>query len=467
MKRCFLFLLILSALNASAQKKGTFTYTMNITSGQGGTVTANEPQPYTKYTDYSTYWFVKPDGSRYLFINGGQNLGIVILRSHSDDTTITYQDKFRGDQLLLQGKYNGAGFSCHPDNDKEPVHLHYKTFTAGEVELTFSGPVTFAISTSTYLKGNINGTIHLYRDAAYEKSAVAPRCNCDPNIYAYLYNPEIGRTPSACENAALWRVYNALHPALYPLLALSYTGKSMAPAGSILYRQDKSMVDVTETVETVNACDQGNKSRDVVSVNSHTHLFQQSDYKMGFIRTVSIDQFGGKNFDAKDYMKKVVVVQDSVMKLVKTSQMSYADAAKLLDKRLKEMKGAQNMPDIKQAEVYNHLDVSAAINVQHPGIRIDNDSEIQHNVPGAAFEIYKKSVKSGDGVWSPFKRLVFFGKFNIVKQADHTSTIVPVYDSGANKLSIFNAVITISGGQDLVEQATGTINFSSVPQMFD
>jgi len=155
------------------------------------------------------------------------------------------------------------------------------------------------------------------------------------------------------------------------------------------------------------------------------------------------------------------------MKLVKTSQMSYADAAKLLDKRLKEMKGAQNMPDIKQAEVYNHLDVSAAINVQHPGIRIDNDSEIQHNVPGAAFEIYKKSVKSGDGVWSPFKRLVFFGKFKIVKQADRSSTIVPVYDPGANKLSIFNTVITISGGQDLVERATSTINFSSVPQMFD
>ncbi|WP_295794784.1 hypothetical protein [Mucilaginibacter sp.] len=473
MKKYFLLILLAFTINCYAQKTGSINFTINITSPSfaGRTVVQNAVQPYTKYTDYNAYWFTKPDGERYVMINGGKNLGIVILRNPDNDADIAYQDSYRGDQLDLEMRYNGSPYSCHPDNDKGPVHIHYNTFTPGELEFTFTGPVTFATGTNTsdYIKGNINGTIHLYRDAMYEKSVVAPNCNCDPTIYASYYNPETGRTPSACENAVLWRVYNALHPAFYPLLNIAITddGKAKFTEGTIMYRQDHSMVDVTEALETTDACNAANKRRDLVSVDAHTRLFNQDDYKMSFMQSVNTDQFSPKNpADLQANMVKMVKLSDSLYKLVIAKKMSSEEANRQVNAATKAINDSQTgVPDIHQAEVYAHLDVSARVNAQYADPQFYG--QLQHNVPGAAFEIYRPSVKYSDGNWSPFIKYIGFGKFNIVKAGDQVKSIAPVVTPGTNKLALFNVVIEIRGGKDLVETATSTINFAAVPALLN
>jgi len=471
MKKYFLLMLLAVGLRSYAQKTGSVNFTINITSTVGGTVTQNVAQPYTKYTDYMAYWFTKPDGERYVMINGGKDLGIVILHNRENDADIMYEPQYHGDQLDLNVNYKGGKYVCNPDNDKGPVHIHYNTFTPGELEFTFAGPVTFATGTNTsdYIKGNINGTIHLYRDAMYEKSAVAPNCNCDPTIYASFYNPEIGRTPSACENAVLWRVYNALHPAFYPLLNIAITddGKAKFSEGTIMYRQDHSMVDVTEALETTDACNAANKRRDVVSVDAHHRLFTQDDYKMGFIQSVNTDQFLPKNpEEMKVNMMKLIKLSDSLYKLVIAKKLSQDEATRQVNAATKAINNSQkDVPDIHQAEVYAHLDVSAIVNAQHVDARMNG--QLQHNVAGAAFEVYKPSVKDGDGDWSPFTRYVGFGKFNIVKVGDQVKSITPVIEPGANKLTLYNVIIEIKGGKPLIDNATSTINFAVIPAMFN
>ncbi|WP_428330567.1 hypothetical protein [Mucilaginibacter sp.] len=465
MKRYFLWLLLMAALNSFAQKTGSFSYTVNVTSTAGGTITSNQPQPYTKYTNYDAYWFVKPNGDRFLFINGGKNLGIVILHSRGNDTTLAYEENYRGDQFLLQGSYNGKIVRVQPD--KEGVKIHYDVFTAGEIELHFSGPVMFAVGTNTsdHLTGSINGTLHLYREPFYEKTSVAPNCNCDPTIYAFFYDQEIGRTPSACENAVLWRVYNALQPALSPLLSLNYTGGSPAPVGSFIYRQDHSMIDVSEAPEA-NPCSPDLKRRDVVSTNAQTRMFSQDDYSLGFIHTVDLKQFGDPMENA-NMMRALVPYQDSLMKLVIARKITMDDATKKINARMTALQGGKPQADIKQAEVYNHLDVLAKVNVIGGDIYLDKTAEIQHNVPGAAFEIYKRSIRYDDGTWTPFVKYIFFGKFNIVRNGNTITAVTPVYGAGGNKLTIYNAVITVKGGKELVDQAMNTINFSAVPAMLN
>jgi hypothetical protein len=472
MKKYFLLILLAFTMGSYAQKTGSVSYTINLTSIMGGTVVQNVPQPYTKYTDYNAYWFTRPDGERYVMINGGKDLGIVILHNRENDADMVYEPQYHGDQLDLNVNFKGGKYVCYADNDKGPVHIHYNTFTPGELEFTFTGPVTFAIGTNTsdYIKGNINGTIHLYRDAMYEKSAMAPNCNCDPTIYASFYSPEVGRTPSACENAVLWRVYNALHPALYPLLNIAITddGKAKFTEGTIMYRQDHSMVDVTEPIEAVDACSPANKRRDVVSVDAHRRVFTQDDYQMGFIQAVNTDQFAPKNnADFQTNLMKMVKLSDSLYKLVVAKKMSSEEANRQVNAATKAISDSQKgVPDIHQAEVYAHLDVVAKVNVTYVGIKTEG-GQLQHNIAGAAFELYKPSVKDGDGNWSPFARYVGFGKFNIVKQGNVVKSIAPVYDTGANKLNLLNVIIEIKGGKELVETATSTINFAVVPALLN
>lgn len=466
MKKYLFVILLFLVVKSYAQKTGSVNYTINITSLSGGMVVQNVLQPYTKYTDYNAYWFTRPDGERYVMINGGKGLGIVILHNRENDADVVYEDKYHGDQLNLEGNYKGTKFVCTPDNDKGPVHIHYSVFTAGELEFTFTGPVTFGLSASNHVKGTINGTIHLYRDAMYEKSAVAPNCNCDPTIYAAFYDPEVGRTPSACENAVLWRVYNALHSALYPLVSLD-DGSSAKHEGSLISR-NKGGIDLSEPPATVDPCDPNNKRRALVSISAQQRPFVQDDsYNLSFIRMVNTDQFIDKNFDAKAYVMAVMKMQDSILKLVAAKKLSNDEASKQINEKTKSMRGVDNTPDIHQAEVYSHLDVSAAVNIHDWWVSDMANAEIQHNVTGAAFEVYRPSMKDGDGNWVPFIKVVFYGKFNIVKTGNHISKIAAVTDPSTNKLTLFNAMIKISGGQGLVDQAMGIINFNSVPAMFD
>src|SRR5438067_13717566 len=115
MKMYLLLILLAIAISSYAQKTGSVNYTINITSAVGGTVAQNAPQPYTKYTDYSAYWFTKPNGERYVMINGGNDLGIVILHNAENDADIIYQDKYQGDQLNLNLSFRGKKFVCYPD----------------------------------------------------------------------------------------------------------------------------------------------------------------------------------------------------------------------------------------------------------------------------------------------------------------------------------------------------------------
>lgn len=466
MKKYFAILLLLTGLRSYAQT-GTYTYSIALKGGQLISKTVAEPQ--FKATNYDCYWFDKPGHDHYFFSNAAGGMGIIILRGKERDTSFEYRDKFQGAQFFINSTYNGKVVIFQGDNDKGMLQVHIATLTQSEIDLTVTGPVyaAYGTNTSDRAKGQLTAHLHLYREARYEQSAKAPNCNCDPTIYPYFYDPEVGRTPSDCENTVLWRIYNTIHPLFYNLN--QKLDKSSGSDGGIMYFGSNDNPDYVEEPSSVDACSPDNKSRGVVSLNAAERLLSVDSHSLKYIEQANSILNSTNSASSQANMKNMMTQMAAINQDVLNHKITMDQATK----RMNELSAQANagQPDLKQAEVYHHLDIKAVVNatsyygVNAGGRAYPASAVVQHNIPGAEFEIYTPSVKDSDGSWSPFKLEVFFGKFNIVRVGNQIKAINPVIPPGVNKLTILNTVISMAGGKDLVDAASHGMDFSSVPAM--
>ncbi|MDN3582451.1 hypothetical protein [Mucilaginibacter flavus] len=476
MKKHFITLLLFCCvIKGMAQPAGTFNYTFSPLDG-GPPIHKNVTIPLIKYKNYDMYWYANPNnGERHLFVNGAFDIGIIILDDKAD-TDVVYRDKFEGDQFNILGKTNTT-FYIHPDNDHRPIRIHYNTFTSGELYFTFAGNAVYEVQGTggviNKIHGTISGTFQAFREPKYEQSDKLPGCNCDPTIYAKFYNPEIGRTPSACENALLWRIFNHVQQALHNLVPnISHReneGGKRAP-GDLLYLETKATIDVTGPLSEIEPCSPDNPPRTKVSVSAAERPFIQDDaYGLTFEKMPVLPAAG--TFNGGAYLKAVLAVSDSLTTLFKAGKITADELNKTLNARSKQLQGP--MPDYKKMEADYKLKVSVIINAQHPetagrGVTgSDYAAVIKHTIPDAVFDVHVAEFKDSDGTWIPNKLYIYYGQFTIVPGNGSIKSITPVYAPAINKLSIFNIIVKIEGGNDLITKALANIDLTSLPTLLD
>ena len=90
---------------------------------------------------------------------------------------------------------------------------------------------------------------------------------------------------------------------------------------------------------------------------------------------------------------------------------------------------------------------------------------VQHNIKGAAFEIYSPQVKDSDGSWLGNRMSIYFGKFTAPVpgksgggfDAEITQALYP---ANGNKLTIYNIIVKLDGGKPLMDKALANIDFT-------
>jgi hypothetical protein len=456
---------------------GTFNYTFTPLAG-GQSVHKSIPIPLVKYKNYNTYWFVNPNtGARHLIVNGSLDIGIIILDDQAD-TNVVYQDKFRGDQFNILGKTTTV-FYIRPDNDHRPIRVHYNVFNAGEIYLTFAGNAVYdeqgaSPGTINKVHGIISGTLQMFREPRYEQTDKMPGCNCDPTIYAKFYDEEIGRTPSACENALLWKVFNSIQKALNNLVPniSNREDSGVKTPGAIIYRETGATIDVTGPLSTVDPCNPNNERRAVVSISASTRPFTQDTYGLSFFR---LPDLNGPQFDGQGFGKKIAALADSTSKLLKANKITALQQQKIMIDGMQRLN--TGMPDFKQMEMLGGLKVKVIINTLYAdeagrGVTSERYRPVvRHTIPGASFDVYVPAHKDEDGSWTPNKVYIYYGSFNIansgLSNGNSIKSIAPVYAPTVNKLTVFNVIVMIEGGNDLIEKALANINLGNIAQLID
>ncbi|MCS3732503.1 hypothetical protein [Mucilaginibacter dorajii] len=476
-KHLIIIILFCCAIKSMAQT-GTFNYEFSPLNG-GPSVKKSIAVPLVKYKNYNTYWFVNPNtGARHLMVNGSSDIGIIILDDRAD-TNVVYQDKYQGDQFNILGKTK-TEFYIHPDNDHRPMRVHYNIFNAGEIYLTFAGNAVYdqpgaSPGTIDHVHGFISGTLQLFREPKYEQTDKMPGCNCDPTVYAKFYDEEIGRTPSACENALLWRVFNGIQKAFNNLVpAISFredAGGKRAP-GDLIYRETGATIDVTGPLSTVDPCNPNNERRAVVSVNAATRPFTQDTYGLSFFK---LPDFNNGPLNVQSYSKKIGALSDSTSRLLKANKITALQQQKIMLEGMQKL--STSMPDTKQMEMEGSVKLKVIINSLYAdeaarGVTGERYRPVvRHTIPGSAFDIYVPAHRDEDGSWTPNKVYIYYGKFNVVNSGaaggNSIKSITPVYAPTVNKITVFNLKVMVEGGNDLIAKVLANIDLKNIQQLID
>ena len=482
MKRIlFIAIIALASLNCFAQN-GSFTATFTPANG-GKPIAVHFTFPLFKYTNPHGYWFTNPhNGSRHLNIQpdagyGNVDAGFITFSNAEND--FEFYDKGSGDSnqvSLRTGDYfiEPPDYNIRSTNNK-PLHIHYNTFTASEVSFTLSGTARYGTQKGNgeWLGlGTIEATGHFYREPQYIKSDVLPGCDCDPTIYGYVYDKESYiRSASGCENALANKVFDAVQKALSPLYTnVNYTGPRPNPAGSINVTTLAGHANIEGPAKTRPYCSDNYSHNWTVPFDFEKKIFTNDDsYGLRFIKIPSNEELEPGGPAA---LKRQSLMVDSVMKLYIAKKMSEADFEKF-SKSLADNPGM----DFKKAEIDHNLYLTVLINPNNREAMLLKMADkantlIQHNIKGSAFSIYSPAIKESDGDWITNKMYIYLGQFS--NPADGKSAggydakiVNAVYPVTGNKLTIYNIIIKLEGGEGLIDKAVANIDFSALLQLIN
>lgn len=482
-KRYILLLLCTYFLlkNVHAQT-GSFTATFTSSNMAVKPFTLSFSKPVFKFDNPHGYWFVNPhNGYKHFNTQPDQGYadrkeevnGIGFISFNQTENDFDVYDFNDSISLSLQkGKYVISLPKYDPKiGDKnKPLHFHITSITPAEISFTINGTASLTM-TEGYEKesaGTITGTGHFFREPQYAKSDMLPGCNCDPIIYAsVLDDANWVRTPSACEKAFNNKLFDVVQKSMAPLFT------NVAGKDNINITMIAGCANINVPVYDRPYCSSDYYHNGLTGLDTQKKLFSNDDrFGLRFIKTVSNNEMGITP-DAAANTKKQAAKMDSLYKLAATKKITMEQYSKALTESITSISG--NSPDIKKLEAENNLYLTIIINATNKTetdlkLADKNKTIVTHNIKGAAFEIFSPMAKDGDGDWLSSKEGIYFGKFSAPVSGNNgpgfdIKTTTTTYPPNANKLSVYNIIIKMQGGKDLIDKAIANIDFDALQSL--
>ncbi len=452
-----------------------------------------------KFNDPHGYWVINPHNQQHhvniqsdagydnadgIFLNFNSSGNDVSFFEHPHPNNIDSNSAsfFNSKYVITQPMEYDGEWLGGTRNQNKPLQVHITTFTAAEIAFTISGMaacVTKAGTDNFYGYGTVAGSGHFYREPQYDKSDVLPGCDCDPTIYATTYDEENNaRTTSACENALRKRVFDAMQKTLMPLFTnMAYHGGQTAtPPGQLYLRTTPGHTDVTVPRTESPVCFSDYYHNGLTGINAHKAIYVNDDqYGVWFTRMPDDANTGSQGNNYMAEQMKIASQIQALGKLLADKKITMEECTKRIKALGESKETVQANNDFKWMDMNSNLIIEVIINPNHTLeslVNAEHGSTVTatNKVPGAAFEITTSAYKDGDGEWNPNKCEIYIGKFTkpiLGKSLDGRQAEVtkPIVKPGANKLGIYNVVIRMKGGKDLIDQALTTINYSALQEL--
>ncbi len=460
----FFFLLLIS-LKCFSQT-GTFNATFTPADGSGKTLSISFTKPVFKFDNPHGYWFENPHNQdRYFNIQPDAGYGdnaatvangiaFITIRNKEDDFDF-YSLTHDSSSVSLQKNdliISAPEYDPKLKGSNKPMHIHINSISASEISFTISGAAMLESNKGNGGKlglGTISATAHFYREAKYDKSDVMPDCDCDPTIYAKVFDAEEDlRTTSACEMALNNKVFDVVQKAMALLFTnVAYKGSVTMQAGDISITMIAGHRNIDVPVKERPYCSSDYWHNALTSISAHKKIFTDEDsYGLRFIKMPD------QNILSKP---SELTALDEQLKNKQITTQQYLQALK--DYADKQKNSGTGM-DIKKEEVNHNLYLTVIINPPVNTQLNKNKITIQHNIHEAAFETFSSMSKDADGDWAPNRLNIYLGNFD-------SKNISPIYPANGNKLTVYSVLIKMEGGKDLINKAVANIDFAALTSL--
>lgn len=482
--------MLLVFFNIIYAQTGRLTVTVTPSNNQYKAITINYTKPLFKFDDAHGYWYMNPhNGSRHFSLYppmGYGNADAVFIDLNETDNdldlyTLTANDS---DNVTFKNPSYGITPPAWHSRDKEtikPMHIHFSTFTASEVAFSISG---FAQVNSSKGNGedlgvaNITGSGHFYREPKYVKSEVLPGCDCDPTIYARSFDPEgMTRTKSACEAALRNKVFDAVQKSMAPLFSnVAFQGQGNMSAGDINIVMIPGSADIKVPVQDRPYCSVDYYRLGSTVIDAHKKNFTNDDgFGLRLMKTPDYAAMG--QGPSATSLTRMQVFMDSMSKLVAANTITSEQFTKALQNFSNQtiVPNNNSSVDVKRLEAENNLYIYIIINSVNNldgylKLADRTKTVVQHKIKGSAFEVYSPMIKDSDGSWLPNRMGIYFGKFTQpvpgkIGAGWNAEATTAIYPPNGNKLTIYNIIIKMEGGKDLIDKALANIDFTALQEI--
>ncbi|MEI9957112.1 MAG: hypothetical protein WDM90_12600 [Ferruginibacter sp.] len=488
-KKTALLAALLFILKIATAQSGNFTATVTSAESYIKPVTVSFTKPAFKFDNPHGYWFLNPhNGYKHFNTQPDQGYGdrkeelsgigfISFNQTENDFDVYDLNDSIsiqlqKGKNIITAPKYDPK-----IGDKNKPLHIHINSITASEISFTLSGTAALS-STEGYAApsfGTITGNGHFYREAQYAKSDPLPGCDCDATIYASVLDDanEI-RTPSACEKAFNNKLFDAVQKSMAPLYP------AVKADGNIQIVMLPGAADISGEAKDRPYCSSDYYHNGLTGIDAHKNLFSNDDrFGLRFIRMPSSAEMS-VNTSAQPITHVNVASGAEVLKGYRDDVLAKKITEAEYNKKVADYISSMSQttgtgPDMKKLEAENNLYITIIINATNKTetdlkLADKNNTVVTHNVKGAAFEIYSPMIKDNDGSWLNSREGIYFGKFTAPVSGNNgpgfnIKSTTTTYPPNANKLSVYNIIIKMQGGKDLIDKAIANIDFNALQSL--
>ncbi|MEP6748995.1 MAG: hypothetical protein ABJB86_14785 [Bacteroidota bacterium] len=443
--------------------------------------------PLLKFDNPHGYWFINPhNGDRHMQYMpdagwGDRKPDVAFITMNEKKDDFFFYDQSGNDSNQVTIKNNNYIISAPEYNRDEadknkPLHVHINSFTASACSFTISGAARLAtVKDNSWVEGSITGSAHFYREPKYDKSDVLPGCDCDPTIYASFYDKESNsRTTSACETALRNKIFDAVQKALAPVVTnIAFKGSAGMAAGNIDITILPGHADIKAPVKERPYCSSDYRHNWLTGLNAHKTFFTSDDtYGLRFIKIPTAAELGGGSTDP-DFQKRQAVHRDTLIKQMMAGKITADQYTKSMD-GFNQRNGVET-PDYKKMEMNHNLYLQVIINPDNRETMLmklgdKNNTKIQHNVKGSAYEVFTGQLKESDGSWISNKLYVYIGKFDAPVAGKSgggydAEISTAIYPPNGNKLGVYSIIIKMEGDKDMADKAIANIDFDILEKL--
>jgi hypothetical protein len=265
-------------------------------------------------------------------------------------------------------------------------------------------------------------------------------------------------------------LFDAVQKSLAPLFTnvagVSNINITMLPGAS----------DISIAVQDRPYCSSDYFHNGLTGIDAHKKLFSNDDrFGLRFIHTLSNAEMG----TGTTYMIPTVTEADGEkMKSFYAEFLAKTITEEQYKKKVadflksKTVASGNNNIDLKKLEAENNLYIHIIINPENKtetDLKIDDNNKavITHKVKGAAFEIFAPLFKDGDGDWVNSRQAIYFGKFSAPIKVSGAENTNCTYPPNANKLGVYNIIIKMEGGKELMDKAIANIDFDALQNLIN